>query len=155
MRLDALDLHSFISRASRAPNEPRRLLRAAQNLIGGALRIRTGNNGLYPVNAPHAATKPAEALNAWIKTLEVDAAREDFSRHNEAQEALIAAAEEVEQAARWAPKASRFRHALYADALGAIEVAPKKPKVNPWLIVGILGGVLSGVLLGLALFRKR
>ena len=146
MDLSGLDLQAFITRVGHVRSDPVQTTRAARALVNGALRIRTGCNGLYGIATP--ITRPTEAVGAWISSIESDLASGDFHRHAEAREALVAAAEEVDSAVKTIPKAKRLRNALYIDALGALAQPESSDNIWPFL-AGILGGILVVVLINL------
>lgn len=148
-----MDLPNFAQRASSAHRvDPRRVVRAGQKLINGALRIRRGGDGIYhnrdTVMGLPPVTKPAEAIGAWLQSLAGEAASGERCEA-EMQEALLAAAEEVDEATKATPAASRLRSALYTDALGIVSDTDKKslPIGLPWIIAAVLGGILFGVLI--------
>ena len=161
-----LDLLGDFDRQLRAARvaDPDRAARAGLALLDGALRVRTGNNGLYPTPA-HPVTKPVESLGAWIESLRTDAREgggDFFHRENELREVLGAAAAEVDAAVKGAgatPSLERLRAALYQDALGAIEPPPAPPPPPPWYrepaVPWVLAGGLGGVLLGLLIATAR
>jgi len=131
--------------------DPGRVVQAGRQLIDGALHIRRGGNGIYG-EPGRPVTKPAEAIGAWLDSLEAEAATGlPFRRPAEAREALIAAAEEVESASQSMPRAARYRSALFSDALDTVGWStPRIGTALPWIISGILGGILIGLLI-----RKR
>ena len=146
-----IDLDAFAARVNARRSDPRRVALAGRNLIDGALRIRRGGDGLYGTPT-RPITKPAEAVGAWLKAMEREAAAGPFHRQAEMREALMAAAEEVDAAAVAAPAAERLRGALFSDAIDVIggDTGGWRPWL-PWLLVAGLGGVLIGVFMS----RKR
>lgn len=145
-----LDFPAFTARVGAArAHDPARVVRAASNLVEGALRIRRGNEGLYGV-VERPVTKPAEALGSWIHSLEREiVGGEPFYRTAEAAEALVAAAEEVDAATEATPAATRLRNALYSDALTVVGGGGEsrwRPYL-PWIISSVLGGILIGILM--------
>lgn len=148
LTLAALDFSAFSTRASSGRGDPRFVARAGHNLVKGALRIRRGITS--PVSEDEVVNKPAEAIGAWLKSIENDVhSGEPFLRSAELRKATIAAGKEVDAAARAASahdseEADQLRSALYIDALGAIGT----PQQTPWAIIaGVLGGILIGVLM--------
>lgn len=84
--LEQLDLQTFTDRVNQTRRaDPRRVTQAGYKLVKGALRIRhngpTGNvvdvdDVLGSVmNRKKPVTKPAEAVGAWLKSLERDSAQ--------------------------------------------------------------------------------
>jgi len=145
-----LDLQDFVAHATSAKADPVRVTKAARALVDGALRIRTGNDGIFGNVIP--VTKPVEAVGAWLKSIERDMIGGDFQRENEAREALVVAAEEVDEAVKAVPKAARFQTALYADALGALAKGSSSSDQRsfwPWLLAAGLSGLLVGILFNL------
>lgn len=137
---------AFAARANRASGDPSRSIRAGLALVDGAVRIRRGGDGLYG-NVERPITKQAEAVGAWIRSMEPEILGGDFHRQAELREAVIAAAEEVDAAVAEAPAASRLQGALYTDALDALGAQQKRPtSILPWVIAGVLGGILVGVI---------
>jgi cell division septum initiation protein DivIVA len=106
-------------------------------------------DGLYAqVDKP--VTKPAEAIGAWLESMENELAGEEpFQRSAELREAIIAAGQEVDAAAAAQPEAARLRDALHADALAILQPKRNENPTSffPWLLVSLLGGVLIGVLI--------
>ncbi len=142
-----LDLATFAVRAGRAkPADAARVARATRSLVDGALRIRRGNDGLYgDVLKP--VTKPAEAIGAWLRSIEREVDEGAFHRAAELREAMIAAGEEVDAATRATPAAERLRGALYSDALDLIGGPAERPAASMWqwvvdsvLAVALVGG---------------
>lgn len=155
-----IDFPTFAARVERAHRaDPTQVARAGKTLINGALRIRTGNGGLFgQVEKP--ITKPAQAIHEWLKALEREANNGDpFHRSAEIREAIVAAGEEIDKAAADLPTATRLRTALYKDALGAIDAigGDAKPSRNylPWILTGVLGGIVIGMLLPRSSFFKK
>ena len=137
-----IDFSAFARKAAAARNpNPRRMIRAGMQLVEGAIRIRSDEE--RPI------TTPAEAVGAWVNSLakEVDDDGE-FHRIAELREAIVSAAEEVENAAKaGAPKAERLKRALFQDALGVIGAQDYRPalQVLPWILTGVFGGMLLGM----------
>jgi hypothetical protein len=149
------DFEAFAAKAEAAKRaDPSQVARAGLNLVDGAIRIRRGGDGLYgDVEKP--ITKQAEAVGEWLKSLERDATTSGpaFRRSAEMREALVAAAEEVDRATTLLPDATRFKNALYSDAIDVLgESAPSPRPWLPWVIVSALGGILVGILFS---SRKR
>ncbi len=159
-----LDYSAFERRArAAADSDSSRVARAGLTLVGGALRIRRGGDGLYAeVEKP--VTKPSQAVAAWIESMagEVEPGQ-PYHRAAELREALAAAAKEVDDAAQAAgagssPDLVHLRSALYADALGSVvdggsnTIESAFPAAVrgfwPWLLVSALGGVIVGMLVG-------
>jgi len=158
------DLPTFTSRVTRDRDaDPACINRAGTTLVGAALRMRRGGDGLYGDPPARPVTKPADALSAWFASLAGDMGSEKaFHRQAELREALVAAAEEVDAAATatGAPSALRLRNALYSDAIDAIigndspPVAPHSAtSVVPWVVAAGLGGLTIGLLI--ALFTRH
>ena len=131
-----------------------RAARAGLSLVEGALRLRRTGDGLYGVPPVRPATKPAEALSAWIASIARD--ESGSTRAAELREAVVAAAEEVDAAAQATstPGAARLREALYRDALAEMHIgqswfsrAASSPAL-PWTLAGLFAGTLIGLLLG-------
>lgn len=147
MRRMATDLEAFAVQLERTKADPTRLTQAGRALVSGALRIRRAGDGLYGVPPERPITKPAEAVGAWLDDLEQDATNDwNFTRTAELQEAVVAAAEEVNTAVRATPAAARLQRALYRDVLGSLNVRPPSNFV-PWMIASILGGILIGMMI--------
>lgn len=134
-----VDFTAFAQRAAAARNvDPRRAAQAGMNLVRGALHIRSQDDA--PV------TTPAEAIGAWIGSMAKEATAGDFHRSAEMREALISAAEEVEEASKASPEKARLRNALFEDALGAIGGGELRLSPTlPWILSGVLGGILLGL----------
>ena len=147
-----LDFQAFAANANRTSAQsvnPTSLARAGHALVNGALRIRHGGNGLYGTSDKSVITKPAEAVGAWIKSMQAEIVGGNFHRTAELREAIVAAAEEVDAATLATPKATRLREALYTDALHVLGGSDTTSKSN--LILGIAASILGGLLLGLLL----
>ena len=141
-----VDFDTFLARIGRSRPHPERAAQAAKALIDGALRIRQGGDGLYGVEPSRPVTKPAEAIGAWLSSLETDyRGNPSFHRHAEMKEVLVAASEEVDKAARAMPGADRMRNALFTDAIDVIGGNSPSSRL-PWCIAALLGGILVGVL---------
>ena len=146
------DFNAFAARASRTRTKnPALAALAGLNLVDGALRIRRGGDGIYgDVEKP--ITKPAEAVAAWLKDIENSIDDRPFTRSAELREAVVAAGEEVDAAAKAMPASERLRSALYSDALTVLGGdLPMSSNFWPWLVATALGGILLGVLIS----RKR
>jgi hypothetical protein len=148
------DFDAFAAQVVGAKASPDRVLRAGLHLIDGALRIRhhqpevVGGDAL--AFAP-VSSKSAEAVRAWLKSMEPELRSGRFSRHAELREAMVAAGEEVGKAAADAPSARRLERALYEDALTAVGGAASDSwlvRALPWIIASLCAGLTLGVLLG-------
>lgn len=149
------ELASFTSRVQNAQRAvPLRALKAGLNLVDGALRIRAGGDGIY--GEPHRpVTKPAEALRAWLRSMEPDIRNGTFDRHNELREAIVAAGEEINRAVEHVPAATRLRSALYSDATNIIGGWETPKSIVPWIVAASLGGVVVGMLLTRKNHKRR
>lgn len=141
------DFDTFAEQVTGAKAPPDRVLRAGLHLIDGALRIRREPDvlGVTPVSS-----KPAEAVRAWLKSMEPEMRAGNFFRHAELREAVVAAGEEVERAAADAPRARRLGRALYADALTAVGSSSSESWFTrglPWIIASLFAGMTIGAFL--------
>lgn len=147
-------MNEFSSRVRRVrDSDADNTAQAGLNLIEGALRIRSGNDGIFgQIERPH--TKSAEAVQAWIRSLTSDG-ENGRTRLSEMREAVVAAAEEVDAATEETKidgdATSRLRGALFSDALDLLGAGAKPSRTwmswAPWIAVGVTSGILVGVLL--------
>lgn len=156
--LGELDFETFTERVNQTRPDPRRVTQAGYKLIKGALRIRQSepdgsavdlNDVLGSVMSKRKPiTKPAEAVGAWLKSLERDSSQ-GIDCSAEMRKALLAAGKEVNAAAEGGTADDvELRSALYTDALsviGSSSAGVLQSRAFPWVLLGILGGILVGV----------